>query len=298
MKSYCCLLFFALFSLSFLSSAYGYTREDVVLAVAAAVLGDAGKVTFMPMEAQGAYTALLSGKVDLLMLHQPDGQWSFMRDSALPVDFVATTFYDRPGVLVKEPVEGKISAEIAGSPCIAKGEERAASFYLASHGIKQKRLLFSGQREAITAFFGGKCSMLFGASSLLLGLSASDTAVLPQKKEQILFGPIVRHGDDNWFDIVRWSFFTMLNAEALGISSQNLEEMRVAKTPRIKQFFAQGGSQKFGLAEDWVAHIIGQVGNYGEVFSRNIGEKSTLNLERSSNRLWLEGGLHCPPPFY
>ncbi len=330
MKSYCCLLFF---SLLWTSSAYGYTREDVVLrdsvvcgvsanvpgfatvdnsgkwsgfdvdicrAVAAAVLGDANKTTFMPMEAKGAYTALLSGKVDLLLLHAVEGQWNFIRDSALAVDFTAVSFYDVPGVMVKPPVDGKPLHDLAGVPCITDTQKKSVTIF--GHQIKTEGIVFASQAEALTAFSEGKCDMIPGINSLLRGVAVDGSAIVLRQEEElerVLFGPIVRQGDDNWFDIVRWTLFALLDAEALGFSSQNAEEMRTADNPQIKRFFGQKeGGGIIGLVDDWAAQIIIQVGNYGEIFSRNVGEKSRLKIKRDRNRLWRDGGLHCPPPLY
>ncbi len=330
MKSYRYLLFFL--SLLFFDTAYGYTREDVLQrdavvcgisqnvpgfatmdetgrwvgfdsdicrAVAAAVLGDAEKTIFVPMGARGAYTALLSGEVDLLLLHQPEGEWNFVRDSTLAVNIAGVSFYDEPGVMVKA-VSGSDGSDFsAGVPCLSREKNSAAAFFLSRHTFEQEGMVFPEREQAIRAFMDDKCDLLFGAGSLLQGMAATDSSlvVFPQKEGRILFGPIVRQGDDNWFDIVRWTLLAMLNAEALGISSGNVKEMRLSADPEITHFFGDtSAGSNLGLADDWTAQIVTQVGNYGELFVRNLGEPSLLKRKRERNQLWKNGGLHCPPP--
>ncbi len=329
MKSYCWLLFFL--SLFQTNIAVGYTREDVVerdalvcgvsqhapgfaamddagrwigldadlcRAVATAVLGSAAKATFVPMGKTGAYTALLSGEVDLLLLHQPDGEWNLIRDSALAADFVAPSFYDKPAVMVKASSGVKNLDDLDGVACIPAARKNAVALFPGEHKIRKKGIVFATEEQARHAFTAGECGMLFGAESLLRGRAEDGSVVLGMEEGRLLFGPIVRQGDDNWFNIVRWSLFAMLDAEALGLSSVNAKEMRLSANPQIKRFFGYdgGGGKNLGLADDWAAQIIIQVGNYGEVFARNLGAKSRLKLQRGRNRLWRDGGLHCPPP--
>ncbi len=330
MKSYCWLLFFlALFSAG---TAAGYTREDVIKrgslrcgvsqhvpgfaeldaagrwtgfdtdicrAVAAAVLGSAEKVTFVPMGGKGAYTALLTGEVDLLLLHQPDGEWSFVRDSALAVNFTAPSFYDKPGLMVKASLYKGDIDDLDAVSCIPASSKSIVPLFLTRNSIRQKGVIFPGENEALRAFLGGECGMVFGTGSVLQGLAEDESSVVLTAEEgRLLFGPIVRQGDDNWFTIVRWSLLALLDAEVLGFSSRNVEEMRLAASPEIKRFFGYvgDGGKNLGLADDWAAQIIIQVGNYAEIFARNLGAKSALKRERGRNRLWRDGGLHCPPP--
>lgn len=271
---------------------------DLCRALATAVLGDSGKVEFVPLEVRGAYTALLSGKVDLLLLHESGGEWDFTRDSALAVHFVAPSFYDEFGVMAANPGTVKTVGERKKDrSCIPVKGRWLAEGLLQQHEVTGERVVFDTEHLAARGFLEGRCQLLLLPRTLFWQYREKGT-VLPETFGKMAFGPIVRQGDDNWFNIVRWVLFAMLDAEELGLDSKNAEEKRLGDIVGIRNFFGYEGSggTSLGLADNWAAQIIMQVGNYGEAFERNLGADSSLKMVRGRNNLWQEGGLHSPPP--
>jgi general L-amino acid transport system substrate-binding protein len=276
---------------------------DFCRAVAAAVLGDASKVELKPVAANEYFTALLSGDVDLLTRHTA---WTFTRDSALPVHFTGVSYFDGLGFLVSEKLGVKKSEDIKKvKVCGPVGEssEEDLREYLDKNKAVYKIVPYETIELAVRGFLNDSCELLSLPKSQLQGIylemdRKEDALVLDDVITKKPLGPVVRNGDDGWFTIIRWVLFAMINGEELGISSENIDEMKISLKLDVKRFFGLQGSggKGLGLQNDWAAQIIRQVGNYGEVFQRNLGEGTPLNLERGYNRLWSDGGLIYAPP--
>jgi len=276
---------------------------DFCRALAAAVLGDAGKVEFLPLVENEAYTALLGGDIDILSRHS---SWDFTRDSALAADFAGISYYDGQGIMVSrnlaaQDLDNLKKAKVCSASGVSSEEDLIE--YLNSGKVDYKIVSFENLDYAVKGFEEGACDLISMQLSQLygvrLGLTKPETGVVFQDviaKEPL--GPVVRQGDDVWFDIVRWTLFAMLNGEELGITSQNIDEMKISNRLDIKRFFGLEGSggEGLGLRNDWAAQIVRQVGNYEEVFERNLGMQSLMKIERGMNRLWNRGGLHYAPP--
>ncbi len=273
---------------------------DICQAVAVAVLGSSERVKFVPLEVKGSYTALLSGKVDLLLLHERGSEWDFTRDSALAASFVGASFYDELGLMIAAPLKGKAIGDVKKvRSCLPENGRLFLTSYLRQQKVEDKPVIFTTEHQATMGFLKGECDLLAAPRSLLRSFERDGAGVmLPKKFGRLIFGPVVRQGDDNWFDIVRWTLFAMLDAEELSLSSSNIEEMRLNASPAIRRFFGYEGSggRSLGLADDWAAQVITQVGNYQEIFAGNLGGPDTLGIERGKNNLYDNGGLHCPPP--
>lgn len=275
---------------------------DFCRAVAVATLGDATKVEFLPLAANAAYTALLSGKVDLL---SRQAEWTFTRDSALAVHFTGVSYYDSQGFLVMDKLGAEFVEDLKKAKiCVAVDSDEAVRLqdYSDRNAMEFKLVPYESWDHAIKGF-GSACNVLSLKKSRLYGvqkeLKKSQVAsILDEEIAKEPLGPVVRQGDDVWFNIVRWTLFAMINGEELGISTQNIDEMRISNTLVIKRFFGLEGNHGtgVGLKNDWTAEIIRQVGNYGEVFERNLGSGSTLNIDRGLNKLWNDGGLQYGPP--
>lgn len=276
---------------------------DVCRGVAAATLGDAGKVKFMPLADDESFTALLSGEVDVL---NRNATWTFGRDSALAVHFAGISYYDGQGLLVAGPLNAKRISDLKKvNICSRVGSDMEENLvnYFTRNRVEFKVIPFENPDLAVKGFEAGKCdvitmhqSMLYG---LRLGLADPETAVvLPDVISKEPLGPVVRQGDDTWFDIVKWSLYAMVAAEELGINSANVEEKKVSDRLAVKRLLGQDGNvgKGLGLNDDCFYQIIRQVGNYGEVFDRNFGSKSVLKMERGLNNLWNQGGLQYAPP--
>ncbi len=278
---------------------------DLCRAVAAAALGDAEKVEFVPFAATGGVTALLSAKVDLLASHHQ--QWSFTGETALALNFTAVSWYDRLGMaVVSEPGGNDVdSAELANVKlCLQSGESgwRAKSFF-EKKGVATEDVLFESGDAAVEGLIAGRCNLLVRPLSQLQALALEHRrerrlVILPDTLGRVAWGPLVRQGDDPWLVLVRWSLFAMIDAEALGITSQNIDEMARSSQPAVARFLGRGATSfpGVGLSAGWTGRIIRQVGNYGESVERNLGDDSVLPLERGENRLWKDGGLIYAPP--
>ena len=277
---------------------------DVCRAVAAAVFGDATKVKFSPLTAKERFTALQSGEIDIL---SRNSTWTSSRDSAMGISFTGVTYYDGQGFLVNKKLGIKSAKELDGATvCIQAGTttELNLSDYFRANGMKYTPITYDTSDESAKSVEAGRCDVLTSDQSQLyaqrIKLAAPDQyVVLPEVISKEPLGPAVRKGDSEWFDIVRWSLFAMLNAEELGINSKNVVEMtKTSKNPDIARLLGSEG--EFGkdlkLPNDWVVQIVKQVGNYGEVFERNVGAGSDLKIARGINALWNVGGLQYAPP--
>ena len=277
---------------------------DVCRAVAAAVFGDASKVKFSPLTAKERFTALQSGEVDIL---SRNSTWTSSRDAAMGISFSGVTYYDGQGFLVNKKLGVTSAKELDGATvCIQAGTttELNLSDYFRANGLKYTPITYDTSDESAKSVEAGRCDVLTSDQSQLyaqrIKLAApSEYVVLPEVISKEPLGPAVRQGDDEWFKIVRWTLFAMLNAEELGVDSQNVvETAKTTKNPDIARLLGTEG--EFGkdlkLPKDWAVQIVKQVGNYAEVFNRNVGAGSELKIDRGLNALWNKGGLQYAPP--
>ena len=276
---------------------------DVCRAVAAALFGDATKVKFTPLTAKERFTALQSGEIDVLSRNTT---WTLNRDTAQGFNFTAVTYYDGQGFLVNKKLGVKSVKELDGATvCINAGttHELNLSDYSRANKIKYTPITYDKSDESAKALESGRCDVLTSDQSQLyaqrIKLSKPDDfVVLPEVISKEPLAPLVRHGDDEWFDLVKWAQFALVNAEDLGINSKNADEMKKSTNPDVKRFLGVEGDKgkDLGLSNEWAYNIVKQVGNYGEVFERNIGQDSPLKIMRGLNALWSKGGLQYAPP--
>ena len=276
---------------------------DVCKAVAAATLGDASKVKYVPLTAKERFTALQSGEIDLLSRNTT---WTLTRDASLGVNFAGVSYYDGQGFMVKKELGLHSARELNGaSVCIQAGTttELNLADYFRVHGMKYDPVVFDTGDGTAKGFDAGRCDVLTSDQSQLyalkLRLSHPEKAqVLPEIISKEPLGPLVRQGDDQWFNIVKWSLFAMVNAEELGVSAANIDSFNKSGNPSVRRLLGLEGPKGKGLGLDsqWAYRIVKQVGNYGEVFDRNVGSGSPLQIERGQNRLWSNGGLQYAPP--
>jgi general L-amino acid transport system substrate-binding protein len=280
---------------------------DYCRAVAAAIFGDGSKVKFTPLSAKDRFTALQSGEVDVLVRNTT---WTISRDTALGFNFTGVNYYDGQGFMINaKKLPGVNSAlQLSGaSVCVQSGTttELNLADYFKANNMEYNPVVFEKLDEATAAYDSGRCDVYTtdqsGLYSTRLSLAAPDDhVVLPEIISKEPLGPLVRQGDDQWFDIVKWVGFALLNAEELGITQANVEEMKNSGNPEVKRVLGQEADTKIGtdlgLSNDWVANIVKAVGNYGEVFERNVGQGSPLKIARGLNALWSKGGLQFAPP--
>ncbi|WP_312939043.1 amino acid ABC transporter substrate-binding protein [Stutzerimonas balearica] len=277
---------------------------DVCKAVAAALFGDAGKVKFSPLTAKERFTALQSGEVDVLSRNTT---WTSSRDAAMGLNFTGVTYYDGQGFLVNKGIGVKSAKELDGATvCIQAGTttELNLSDYFRANNLKYTPITYDTSDESAKSLESGRCDVLTSDQSQLYAqriklAKPDDYVVLPEVISKEPLGPAVRQGDEEWFDIVRWTLFAMLNAEELGVTSTNVEQMaKTTKNPDVARLLGAEGEygKDLKLANDWAVQIVKQVGNYGEVFERNVGKGSELKIERGLNALWNKGGLQYAPP--
>ncbi len=280
---------------------------DVCRAVASAIFGDAEKVKFVPLSSQQRFTALQSGEVDILSNNTTE---TLTRDTALGLDFTAVTYYDGQGFLVNKKLGVKSAKELNGATvCVAPGTttELNLADYFRANKMTFKPVVIEKVDEVRAAFFSGRCDVYTNDSSSLYATrsanvpppaKAEDFIVLPEIISKEPLAPAVRHGDNQFADIVRWSQYAMVEAEEYGINSKNVDEMMKSDNPTIKRILGvtPGMGKALGVDEKWVYNIVKQVGNYGESFDRNVGMGSPLKIERGLNNLWTKGGLQYAPP--
>jgi general L-amino acid transport system substrate-binding protein len=276
---------------------------DFCRAVAAAVLGDPNKVKFVPLSAKDRFTALQSGEVDVLVRNTT---WTSSRDTSLGLNFVGVNYYDGQGFMVRTALKVNSALELNGaSVCVQQGtttELNLADFFRA-HNIQLKSVTFATANEAIKAYDAGRCDAYTTDASGLYAerlrlTNANDHIILPEIISKEPLGPAVRHGDDQWFDVVKWTLFAMINAEELGVTAKNVDEMTKSTNPDVKRLLGTEGNygEQLGLSKDWAVHIVKAVGNYGESFERNVGSGSPLKIDRGLNKLWSKGGIQYAPP--
>jgi len=273
---------------------------DVCRAVAAATLGDASKVKYTPLTAKERFTALQSGEIDILPRNTT---WTLTRDASLGLNFTGVNYYDGQGFLVSKNLGVKSAKELDGAAvCLQAGTttELNLADYFRLNGMKYKSINYDTSDATVKGFEAGRCDVLSSDQSQLYALriklkKPGSAIVLPEVISKEPLGPVVRQGDDKWFNIVKWAQFALVNAEEMGITSKNADSMKNSKNPSIGRFMG-GQGEKLGLGNDWAYNIVKQVGNYGESFERNVGSGSALKIGRGLNALWSDGGLQYAPP--
>ncbi len=277
---------------------------DICRAVAAAIFGDSEKVKYTPVSAQQRFTALQSGEVDML---SNNTTWTLTRDTALGLDFTGITYYDGQGFMVNKKLGVKSAKELNGATvCVPSGSttELNLADYFRANKMTLKPVVFDDIDQIRGAFFAGRCDVYTGDRVRLYATRAAnapnpdDYVILPEIISKEPLGPVVRHGDNQFADIVRWAQYAMIEAEEYGITSKNVDEMLSSENPSIKRILGvtPGMGKALGVDERWVYTIVKQVGNYGEAFERNLGMASPLKIDRGLNKLWTEGGILYAPP--
>jgi len=283
---------------------------DLCRAVAAAVFGDATKVEYKPLNAEQRFTALQSGEVDMLARNST---WTLSRDTQLGLDFVAVNYYDGQGFMVRKDLGVTSAKELKGATvCVQEGTttEKNLGDFDKANNLGMQPVKFKESDQARAAYDEGRCDAYTtdasGLAAERTGLKApADNIILPEIISKEPLGPVVRHGDSQWADIVRWSHFAMIIGEEKGITSANVDEVKTknaegadgadAETQRFLGITDKMG-EGLGVSNDWAYNILKQVGNYSEAFERNVGKNTPLGLERGLNALWTNGGLQYAPP--
>jgi general L-amino acid transport system substrate-binding protein len=276
---------------------------DYCRAVAAAVFGDDKKVKYVPTTAKERFTALQSGEVDMLARNTT---WTMSRDSALGLSFAGINYFDGQGFMVKKSLGVTSAKELNGaSVCVQTGTttELNLADYFKANNMTYKSVVFEKPDETLQAYQSGRCDVFTTDQSGLYAeriklTNPDEHIVLPEIISKEPLGPAVRQGDSQWFTIVKWVHFALLNAEELGVTQANVAQMTASTNPEIKRLLGKDGDfgKGIGLENDWAVNIIKAVGNYGEIFERNVGSGSRLNIARGQNRLWNKGGLQYAPP--
>jgi general L-amino acid transport system substrate-binding protein len=277
---------------------------DYCKAIAAAVFGDASKVMYVAISNQQRFSALQSGKFDVL-IH--NSTWNITRDSSLGLIFAGVNYYDGQGFMVKASRGAKSAKELNGATvCVGSGTTTELNLddYVKSNNLTIKPLVFEKLDETVQAYLAGRCDVYTTDQSGLYSIRVQlakpkDHVVLPDIIAKEPLGPFVRRGDDQWLTIVRWVHFALINAEELGITQSNLDQMASSINPEIRRFIGRDGDlgKGLGLENDFAAKVVKSVGNYGEVFERNVGSGSRLKIARGLNNLWNKGGIQYAPPF-
>jgi general L-amino acid transport system substrate-binding protein len=274
---------------------------DFCRAIAAAIFNDPTKVKFTPLSAKDRFEPLRSSEIDVLSRNTT---WTSSRDALF--NFVGVVYYDGQGFMVRKALKVNSALELNGaSICAQSGTttELNLADYFRANNMKYEIVAFGTADETVKAYESGRCDAFTTDVSQLYSeklklSSANDHVILPEVISKEPLGPLVRHGDDQWFDLVKWVLFGMLNAEELGVSSKTIDEALKSKQPEIRRMLGLDGTygEQLGLTRDWVVRIVRHVGNYGEIFERNVGTSSKLGISRGLNRLWTKGGIQYAPP--
>ncbi|WP_342362669.1 amino acid ABC transporter substrate-binding protein [Terrarubrum flagellatum] len=272
-------------------------------AIAAAIFNDPTKVKFSPLSAKDRFTALQSGEVDVLVRNTT---WSMSRDTQLGFNFGAVNYFDGQGFMVRKKLNVSSAMELSGaSICVQQGTttELNLADYFRANKMKYEPVVFAAADETVKAYDSGRCDAFTTDASGLYAerlklTNPNDHIVLPEIISKEPLGPAVRHGDDQWFDLVKWVHYAMLTAEELGVTKANVDQMLKSENPEIKRLLGTEGKygESIGLTNDWAYRIIKHVGNYGESFDRTVGSGSALKIARGINALWSKGGLQYAPP--
>lgn len=278
---------------------------DYCRALAAAVLGNAEKVQYVPLSAQARFTALQSGEVDVLAWNTTR---TLSRDASLGAHFSGIWFYDGQAFMVPAKLGVKTAKDLKGATiCIQAGttHEPNTADYFRSKGLTFRPIVFEDNEATTGAFFSGRCDVLtldasaLSSVRLIRAQNPADYAILPDMISSEPLGPMVRRGDDEWFAVTKWVLYALVNAEQKGVTQANATELRAnSKDPDVQRLLGTNGGmgERLKLDNDWAFCAIASVGNYGEIFARNVGPGSALKLGRGQNKLWTEGGLMFAPP--
>ena len=276
---------------------------DVCRAVAAAVFSDASKVKYIPLGGKERFTALQSGEVDILSRNTT---WTMTRDATLGLKSTATTYYDGQGFMVNKSLGVKSAKELDGATVCTEGgttTEMNMADYFNANKMKYTPVVFDNSDQTVKGFESGRCDVLTSDKSQLFAVriklaKPDDVEVLPEIISKEPLGPMVRQGDEQWEMLVKWTVFAMINAEELGINSKNVDEMAKSGSPDVKRMLGYDAPDgtALGAVKDWGYQIVKQVGNYAEVFDRNVGKDSPLKIVRTENNLWNKGGFLYAPP--
>ncbi|MDP2779726.1 amino acid ABC transporter substrate-binding protein [Devosia sp.] len=276
---------------------------DYCRALAAAIFNDADAVRFTSLTSQERFTALSAGEVDVL---SRTTTWTMSRDTQLGINFVGTMFYDGQGFMVRKADGIASGLDLSGAAiCVEAGTttELNAADYFATNGMEFNTVVFVDQDEVVKAYEDGRCDVYTTDSSALAAERSKfavpdDHVILPEIISKEPLGPVVRQGDDIWFNIARWTYFALLEAEELGVSQANVDEMLGSDNPAIKRLLGVEGDfgTPLGLTKDWAYQILKLVGNYAETYERNVGPATPIGLERGLNALWKDGGIQYAPP--
>ncbi|MBN9035273.1 MAG: amino acid ABC transporter substrate-binding protein [Rhizobiales bacterium] len=292
------------FSIADSSGQWTGLTTDFCRAVSSAVLGDAAKEKFVPLSPQQRFTALQSGEVDMLTMA---ATWTLTRDASLGLLYAGVYFYDGQGFLVPKSLGLKSATELDGaSICTATGttSELNLADYFRANKITFTPVVFEAQNEARAAFFSGRCQAFSADMSILSSVRISDAPnpddwqILPEMISKEPLGPVVGRNDLEWFTIAKWTLMALIEAEELGVTSQNVDQMKESQDPGIQRLLGTSGDlgEKLGLDAGWAYRAIKRSGNYGEMFERNVGPNTPLRMERGANALWSKGGLMYAMP--
>nr|WP_314260270.1 amino acid ABC transporter substrate-binding protein [uncultured Devosia sp.] len=276
---------------------------DFCRAVAAAIFNDADKVRYTPLTSQERFAALSAGEIDIL---SRTTTWTMSRDTDLGISFIGTMYYDGQGFMVRKADEIASAMDLSGAAiCIESGTttELNAADYFAANNLEFNTVVFVDQDEVVKAYEDGRCDVYTTDASALAAERSKfavpdDHIILPEIISKEPLGPVVRQGDDQWFKISRWVYFALLEAEELGVTQANVDEMLGSDNPAIKRLLGVEGDfgTPIGLTKDWAYQVIKLIGNYGESFDRNVGPSTDIGLERGLNALWTDGGLQYAAP--
>ncbi len=283
---------------------------DYCKAVAAAIFNDATKVKYIPLSAKERFTALQSGEIDIL---SRTTTWTMSRDTSLGLKFAGVMYYDGQGMMVRKSLGVDSALKLDGATvCTTTGTttELNLADYFKANNMKYQVVAMENADEVLKAYEEGRCDIFTTDQSGLYGerlklANPDDHIVLPEIISKEPLGPLVRQGDDAWFNVSKWTYYALLTAEEFGITQANVEEMaKTATNPEIQRILgvknADGSAAGFGtgigVSEDWIVNIVKAVGNYGEIFERNVGPNTPLKIARGKNALWSQGGLQYAPP--
>ncbi|MBO0904763.1 amino acid ABC transporter substrate-binding protein [Jiella sonneratiae] len=276
---------------------------DYCKAVAAAIFGDPSKVQYSPLSAVQRFPALQNNEIDMLARNTT---WTMDRDTTLGLKFAGVNYYDGQGFMVKKELNVNSALELSGATvCVQSGTttELNLADYFRTNKMDYNPVVIEAQSDVNSAYDSGRCDVLTTDAS---GLAASrlelsnpdDNVILPEIISKEPLGPAVRQGDDQWFNIVKWTHYALLDAEELGVTQANVDEMKSSENPEIRRLLGQDKDfgSAIGLPKDWAVNVIKAVGNYGEIFERNIGVNTPLKIQRGQNALWTKGGLQYGMP--
>lgn len=276
---------------------------DFCRSMAAAIFGDAEKVKYTPLSAKERFTAISSGEVDVLSRNTT---WTMTRDTQLGLNFAGVTYYDGQGYMVRKSLGVSSALELSGaSVCTNTGTttELNVTDYFRTNKMDFELVAFEKADEVVSAYDAGRCDVYTTDASGLYSqrlklTNPADHMVLPEIISKEPLGPVVRQGDDQWFNLTKWVYYAMLNAEELGVTSANADDMKGSINPSIRRLLGVEGTygEAIGLGNDWAYNAIKQVGNYGEIFERNVGPNTDLGISRGLNALWSQGGIQYAPP--